>query len=88
MNKIGIDVGGTKIEGILLDKKNQIIERTRVPTKQENGYEAILALIVKLIKDIESRSDLVIPNIKEMNRRNFGKSYQIPNGKKQYHLSN
>ena len=60
MNKIGIDLGGTKIEGILLDKQNQIIERTRVPTKQENGYEAILALIVKLIKDIESRSDQAV----------------------------
>ena len=60
MNKIGIDLGGTKIEGILLDKKNQIIERTRVPTKQENGYEAILALIIKLIKDIESRSDQAV----------------------------
>jgi fructokinase len=57
MNKIGIDLGGTKIEGILLDKQNQVLERIRVPTKQENGYEAILSRIVTLIKDIQSRSD-------------------------------
>ncbi len=57
MNKIGIDLGGTKIEGILLDKQNQVMERIRVPTKQENGYEAILSRIVTLIKDIQSRSD-------------------------------
>ena len=52
MNKIGIDLGGTKIEGILLDKQNQIMERIRIPTKQENGYEAILSRIVTLIKVI------------------------------------
>ena len=57
MNKIGIDLGGTKIEGILLDKQNQVMERIRVPTKQENGYEAILSRIITLIKDIQSRSD-------------------------------
>ena len=57
MNKIGIDLGGTKIEGILLDKQNQVMERIRVPTQQENGYEAILSRIVTLIKDIQSRSD-------------------------------
>mgnify|MGYP003307200815 CR=1 FL=1 len=57
MNKIGIDLGGTKIEGILLDKQNQVMERIRVPTKQENGYEAILSRIVTLIKDIQFRSD-------------------------------
>jgi len=57
MNKIGIDLGGTKIEGILLDQQNQVLERIRVPTQQENGYEAILSRIVTLIKDIQSRSD-------------------------------
>jgi len=57
MNKIGIDLGGTKIEGILLDKQNQVMERIRVPTKQKNGYEAILSRIITLIKDIQSRSD-------------------------------
>ena len=57
MNKIGIDLGGTKIEGILLDKQNQVMERIRVPTQQENGYEAILSRIVTLIKDIQSKSD-------------------------------
>ncbi|MDP6167798.1 MAG: ROK family protein [Candidatus Marinimicrobia bacterium] len=57
MNKIGIDLGGTKIEGILLDQKNQVLERIRVLTQQENGYEAILSRIVTLIKDIQSRSD-------------------------------
>ena len=57
MNKIGIDLGGTKIEGILLDKQNQVMERIRVPTQQENGYEEILSRIVTLIKDIQSKSN-------------------------------
>ena len=38
MNKIGIDLGGTKIEGILLDKQNQVMERIRVPTKQKKSH--------------------------------------------------
>ena len=37
MYKIGIDLGGTKIEGILLDEKYNTIQRKRIETNQENG---------------------------------------------------
>lgn len=57
MNKIGIDLGGTKIEGILLDKQNHVLERIRVSTKQQSGYDVILDRIINLVKDIQSRSD-------------------------------
>ena len=56
MNRIGIDLGGTKIEGILLSSDNKIIERKRIHTKQEEGYESIIHRIVKLIKNIKSIS--------------------------------
>ena len=39
MHKIGIDLGGTKTEGILLDEKYNVIERKRIKTPQENGYD-------------------------------------------------
>ena len=56
MNRIGIDLGGTKIEGVLLSSDNKMIERKRIHTKQEEGYESIIHRIVKLIKNIKSIS--------------------------------
>tara|TARA_B000000460_G_scaffold166649_1_gene118372 strand:- start:1333 stop:2214 length:882 start_codon:yes stop_codon:yes gene_type:complete len=56
MNRIGIDLGGTKIEGVLLSSDNKIIERKRIHTKQEEGYESIIHRIVKLINNIKSIS--------------------------------
>jgi len=50
--RLGIDLGGTKIEGILIDEQFQVIKRERVPTKREEGYDAILGRIVKLAKSI------------------------------------
>ena len=56
MNRIGIDLGGTKIEGVLLSSDNKMIERKRIHTKQEEGYESIIYRIVKLINNIKSIS--------------------------------
>ena len=39
---IGIDLGGTKIEGVVLDEDRRQIFRSRVPTEREQGYEHIL----------------------------------------------
>ena len=60
--RLGIDLGGTKIEGILINEQFQVIKRERVPTKREEGYEAILSRIVKLAKSIiEDVPDLESP---------------------------
>ena len=56
MNRIGIDLGGTKIEGVLLSSDNKMIERKRIHTKQEEGYQSIIHRIVKLINNIKSIS--------------------------------
>ena len=56
MNRIGIDLGGTKIEGILLDESGNILERKRVPTNRENGYKYIVDEVVSLIKDLQETS--------------------------------
>ncbi len=43
MYRVGIDLGGTKIEGIVLDgPSGREIFRKRIETVQEEGYEAIL----------------------------------------------
>ena len=60
--RLGIDLGGTKIEGILIDEQFQVIKRERVPTNREEGYEAILSRIVKLARSIiEDVQDLESP---------------------------
>lgn len=47
----GIDLGGTKIEGIILSSATdpQILFRDRVPTEADQGYEHILGQVVKLV---------------------------------------
>ena len=57
MNKIGIDLGGTKIEGILVNETFETIERKRIPTEQENGYDHILESIKNLILELAQESD-------------------------------
>jgi fructokinase len=48
--KIGIDLGGTKIEGVVLDPDGYEIIRKRIPTEREHGYRHILNR-VKLLHD-------------------------------------
>jgi fructokinase len=42
MYRIGIDLGGTKIEGVVLDPQGKEIIRKRIPTEREKGYQHIL----------------------------------------------
>jgi len=57
MNKIGIDLGGTKIEGILTDENYQTIIRKRIPTNQEEGYNSILKSIKNLVIELSQESN-------------------------------
>ena len=57
MNKIGIDLGGTKIEGILTDENYQSITRKRIPTNQDDGYNSILVSIKSLIQELTQESN-------------------------------
>jgi fructokinase len=50
--RIGIDLGGTKIEGLALDAVGQELARIRVPTPAE-GYEAIVNAVVDLVGALE-----------------------------------
>ena len=51
--RIGIDLGGTKIEGVALDESGDILTRKRVPTPA-GDYEGILAAIAGLVEGFES----------------------------------
>lgn len=47
----GIDLGGTKIEGVVLDKSQnfKVLSRKRVPTEATKGYQHIIHQIKRLI---------------------------------------
>jgi fructokinase len=52
MYRLGIDLGGTKIEGIVLDEKGTHLFRKRIPTEQERGYRHILENIRQLYLEL------------------------------------
>ncbi|WP_048097615.1 ROK family protein [Candidatus Nitrosopumilus salarius] len=51
--KLGIDLGGTKTEAILLDESLDVLERKRILTPQ-NDYQEILDSISSLVLDLSS----------------------------------
>ena len=53
--RIGIDLGGTKIEGIVLDAAGQAVVRRRLPTPA-GDYAATLAAIAGLVADLDTAS--------------------------------
>ena len=55
--RLGIDLGGTKIEIIALDDSGRELLRCRVPTPRDN-YEATLQVIVQLVHDAEAELGL------------------------------
>ena len=52
--RIGIDLGGTKIEGIALDGSREVA-RVRVPTPRDD-YDATVDAIASVTRELESRS--------------------------------
>ena len=53
-NLIGIDLGGTKIEIVILDTNKEIQFRERIPTESEKGPSHIINQILVLYKKAES----------------------------------
>ncbi|MES1197665.1 MAG: ROK family protein [Chitinophagaceae bacterium] len=56
----GIDLGGTKIEGVILPSLNDPapIIRTRIDTEASKGYEHIISQIKKLMEQMQEQSNL------------------------------
>jgi fructokinase len=53
--RIGIDLGGSKIEGVVMGDDSSISERLRVATPT-SGYPAILSAIGELVRALEQRA--------------------------------
>jgi fructokinase len=60
MALFGFDLGGTKIEGIVIKSKEEptVLARQRVSTEKEKGYIHILNQIKKLLTDLEKTTSL------------------------------
>jgi fructokinase len=53
--RIGLDLGGTKIEGVALDEGGAQLARRRVATPRED-YDATLRAMVGLVRDLEAET--------------------------------
>ncbi|MDG2048674.1 MAG: ROK family protein [Myxococcota bacterium] len=58
---MGIDLGGTKIEGVLMAEDGTALARQRISTPQGN-YSETLGATVGLIRDLESQAKLKTPS--------------------------
>lgn len=56
----GIDLGGTKIEGVILESlhRPEPLIRTRLNTEAQKGYDHIIGQIAQLVKNMEKESGL------------------------------
>lgn len=56
----GIDLGGTKIEGVIIESREnlKVIHRHRIPTEKNKGYEHDQNQILKLVEEISLSTGL------------------------------
>ncbi len=60
----GIDLGGTKVEGAVLEEKSlKVLARTRIPTEQQHGYRHIIGQISKLVEMLKQDTGLTPESI-------------------------
>ncbi|NQU98953.1 ROK family protein [Candidatus Woesearchaeota archaeon] len=52
--RLGVDVGGTKIEGALVSDKFKIVKSIRKPTEASKGKEVVINNILSVIKALDS----------------------------------
>jgi len=50
--RLGIDLGGSKVEGVVLDGAGAIVARQRVLTERDLGYEHVLGRVVALVAEL------------------------------------
>jgi len=66
MLRIGIDLGGSKIEGVVVrldEAAPTVLARLRVPTESERGYDHILASAHRLIFDVAAAAGLPLDSM-------------------------
>jgi glucokinase len=64
--RIGIDIGGTKIIGGLVDKSGLVTCKIKIPTEREKGYAGVKENIAGLIGTIVNRGNTEIEKIERV----------------------
>ncbi len=62
---VGIDLGGTKIEGAIIypNEPDKAAFRTRVPTESAQGYDHIIGQLSKLVAEIRAENGGILPEV-------------------------
>lgn len=63
---IGIDLGGTSIKIGVISNEGQLINHVEVPTRTQDGYQAIISDIITNSKNLIEQVNLTMENIKGM----------------------
>lgn len=61
MHRIGVDLGGTKIEAAVLSPAGELVVRERVPSPA--GYEAKVRAVAALVQAVESKTGVQVPHV-------------------------
>ncbi|MFN8113415.1 MAG: ROK family protein [Solirubrobacterales bacterium] len=57
-NRGGIDLGGTKIQSIVVDAQNEVIGESRCPTPHEGGPDAVAAAMAASLREAADAADV------------------------------
>ena len=76
---IGIDVGGTKIQGILMDRNGKIYKSYRRPTEHHKGKKKIINNIVEVINKLKTKDVIGVGIGTPGFAKPDGKMIELPN---------
>lgn len=60
---IGLDIGGTKLLGAVFNSDGKIIDREKVPSKAQKGFDKVVEQILKVIDTLLERNKVEIEGI-------------------------
>lgn len=61
---LGIDLGGTKIEAAIIEKTTfQCLDKLRIPTEGDKGYDKIINNITSIIQEISGNNKLIFNHV-------------------------
>ena len=57
---IGIDLGGTNLKGVVMDRNGKTRSISRIPTEAEKGGAAVFAILSVLSKNFSDRKKIAL----------------------------
>lgn len=60
---VGVDLGGTKISTVLINKKGEILAKKGIPTEAQNGPNAVISRIKDTIHDVMNQVSVAVDDL-------------------------